>query len=98
MEALATLPNPSAAKDALAPLVSLYREWINQQRQAPQPTLTARRRETTDELLRRASVAADRIEAGIARLQDAHVFEAFRIANRVMARHSRCRSAVRHCA
>ena len=48
--------------------------------------LAGTRRETAEELLRRAGVAADRIEAGIdAARDDADALDAFRIANRAVA-------------
>src|SRR5208282_4842850 len=43
------------------------------------------RKETGDELLRRARIAADRIEAGIDLLGDAQVLVAFQLANRTVA-------------
>jgi hypothetical protein len=93
MEALASLPDAAAARAALEPMVTSYHEWIEGQRQALEPELTPRRRETAEELLRRASVAADRIAAGIALLSDQHVLEAFRIVNRAMAASGRRRQA-----
>jgi hypothetical protein len=48
--------------------------------------MNQQRRETSEELLRLASVAADRIEKGIATLQsDPDALDAFRIANRAVA-------------
>jgi hypothetical protein len=94
METLASISDAGVARSALEPLVIQYREWIEVQRRALEPTLTERRRETADELLRRASVAADRIGAGIALLQNPEVFEAFCIANRVMAAAGRRRQAI----
>jgi hypothetical protein len=94
MEALASMASGGAARSALEPLVPRYRDWIKDQLEDLEPNLTARRRETAEELLRRATVAADRIEAGIALLEDQEVFESFRIANRVMAAAGRRRQAV----
>jgi len=96
MEALASMSDDGTARSALRPLVTQYREWIEAQRRALESALTARRSETADELLRRATVAADRIEAGIALLQDPEAFEAFRIANRAMAAAGRRRQAILH--
>jgi hypothetical protein len=65
MEALGSLADGTAAETALRSLVGQYREWIRK----PRPsiaTLQGSRRETADELLRFAGVAADRIERGIA--------------------------------
>src|SRR5262249_55960342 len=60
------------------------RAWIEKQK-ANIPAKPKRRNETGTELLSRAVVAADRVEAGITLLQDVQVLEAFRIANKVMA-------------
>ncbi len=65
-------------------LVTHYRTWIDQQK-AKVPASPDCRRETATELLLRANVAANRIEAGIELLKDEKVLEAFRIANKVMA-------------
>ena len=92
MEALAALQDGVALKAALQPLVTKYRDWIASQRTAAQ-SLNGRRRETTDEMLQIAGLAADRIEAGIARLvSDPLAFDAFRIANRAMAAAGRRRA------
>src|SRR5262249_5112170 len=84
MEKLAALSNAAVAKAALSALVTQYRAWIEQQK-ANVPARPKRRKETGEELLKRASIAADRIAAGIELLQDEQVLEAFRIANKVMA-------------
>jgi hypothetical protein len=94
MEALGSMPDVAAARAVLDPLVTGYRHWIEEQRLALQQTLTTRRHETARELLRRALVAADRVEAGIALLQEPDVFETFRITNRAMAAASRRRQAI----
>src|SRR5262249_22581842 len=94
MDALASIEGAGTARSSLEALVSGYRAWIEAQRQSLEPTLSTRRRETAQELLRRAGVAADRIEAGIALLQNDDVFDAFRIANRAMAAAGRRRQAV----
>ena len=92
MEELAALPDGPALETALRPLVIQYREWIASQ-QAVAESLTGRRRETTKEMLQIAGLAADRIEAGIARLAaDPVALEAFRIANRAMAAAGRRRA------
>lgn len=94
MEALGAFAESGAAEAALKPLVTHYREWIEAQGQGLEPTLTTKRRETAEELMRRASVAADRLEAGIALLGDQQVFDAFRLANRAMGAAGRRRQAV----
>src|SRR5581483_6800906 len=76
---------------ALSPLVAQYRAWIEEQRRAI-ASLRGKRRETADELLRLASVAADRIERGMAVLgQDADALDALRVANLAVARAMRQR-------
>jgi hypothetical protein len=84
MEKLAELADGAAAKAALSALVAHYRGWIARQT-ANVPTKPRRRKETATELLSRAGIAADRIEAGIELLRDGPMLEAFRIANKVMA-------------
>ena len=79
----------------LEPLVVEYRAWIEGQR-AVLGQLSARRRETAAELLRRADeVAAERIALGIALLgSDAQCRLAFAEANRAMAQAARQRFGV----
>jgi hypothetical protein len=84
MEKLAELPDAAAARAGLSALVTHYRAWIAKQK-ANIPTKHKARHETGTELLKRAEVAADRIEIGISLLQDGQVLEAFRTANKVMA-------------
>ena len=93
MEALAKLADEEDAKSKLGSFVTQYRNWILQQR-AKIPKSPKKRRETADELLRRAETAADRIERGISLLGDAQVLEAFRIANRAMATAAKRRQGV----
>src|SRR5581483_4158660 len=57
MEALGAVADGAAATAALSPLVAQYRAWIEEQRRAI-ASLRGKRRETADELLRLASVAA----------------------------------------
>jgi hypothetical protein len=90
MEKLADLADITAAKAALAELPKLYSTWIEAQRRGA-PTRPQRRADTAAELLKSASRAAKRIEAGIACLADPQVLEAFRLANKVMARSARQR-------
>jgi hypothetical protein len=86
MDALGALADGAAAEAALSPLVAGYRAWIDARR-AGIATLEGTRRETAEELLRLAAVAADRIERGIACLaRDADALDAFRVANRAVAR------------
>ena len=86
METLGELPDGAAAATALKPLVRQYDAWIETQREGLQ-TRTGTRRETAEELLRRAATAAERMAAGIDALaKDEDVLDAFRVANRAVAR------------
>ena len=86
MEVLGGLPDGEAARAALQPLVKSYRAWIELQR-GGLAAHTGERRETAEELLRRAGLAADRIERGIDLLvSDPDALDAFRMANSAVAR------------
>ena len=65
LERLGALAGADATQAALAPLVVQYRRWIDQQRQDI-AGLADERRETAEKLIRRATLAAERIERGIA--------------------------------
>ena len=93
MDALAALPDGAAARQQLGQFVTNYKVWIQTQASAL-GSLSAHRRETAEELLHRANLAADRIDAGIALLEDSQCLEAFRIANRAMAAQGRRRLAL----
>lgn len=83
MENLAAAKDADAVAAMLAALPDRYADWIAEQR-AKRPD-GEQRRQVADRLLHRASVARQRIEAGIACLADPQVLEAFRIANRAVA-------------
>lgn len=93
MDLLAVLKDPADAKAKLNPLVKAYREWIDTQA-TNAPSSPAKRKETGLELLNRARVAANRIQAGIDVLEDPKCLEAFRIANKCMADAARQRQGV----
>ena len=93
MDALATLKDVGEVNAELNPLVTAYREWIKAQG-AGAPTLPAKRKATGEELLNRANVAANRIQAGIDLLADPRCLDAFRIANKCMADAARQRQGV----
>lgn len=87
MDALGALADGTAAAAALRPLVAAYRRWIEDDQPGTLADLNGPRRETAGELLRLAGVAAARIERGIATLEtDADALDAFRVANRAVAR------------
>ena len=86
METLGAVADGAAVEAALRPLAGSYRDWIEVQRHAF-GALDGSRRAVADELLRSADVAAGRIERGIAALAgDDDVLDAFRVANRAVAR------------
>ena len=86
MEVLGSIIDGSAASKALSPLVARYRNWIEEKR-AEIVSLSGGRKATAEQLLRFASVAADRIESGITVLkEDPDLLDAFRVANRAVAR------------
>jgi Helicase conserved C-terminal domain len=96
MEALAELTKETAPAK-LSPLVTHYRNWSGKQEQAVQKdtTLEKSQRETATELIAKANLAAKRMEAGIESLQQPDCLEAFRLANKAMARQARQREAQR---
>ena len=86
MDVLGALIDGSAVSEALSPLVSLYRTWIEKTRVEIE-SLPGTRKETAEQLLRSAGIAADRIESGITVLkEDSDALDAFRVANRAVAR------------
>jgi hypothetical protein len=93
MDALAQLASGEEVRDRVGGFVAQYRQWIAAQR-AKLPQMHEKRKETGEELLRLAGIAADRIEHGIELLADPQSLTAFRIANRVMARAARQRMGV----
>jgi hypothetical protein len=84
MDALAVLSDAAAARQALQDLPKLYRDWIDQQ-QTRLLSLSNRRRDVATALLTEARHAAERIEEGIALLEDARVRDAFRLMNQALA-------------
>ena len=93
MDDLAALPDASAAKAGLQPMVDQYRAWITHQVNQV-GNLAARRKEVVGELKTQATRVASRIEAGIALLADPQCLYAFQIANRAMANAARQRMGV----
>lgn len=86
MDALGALTSGQDSKLRLQPLVDAYRAWIDA-RKRDLPGLAGKRRETAEELLRLAGVAANRIERGIDHLAaDGDALDAFRVANRAVSR------------
>lgn len=85
MEALAAATTPTALREMLHPLVDAYTTWIAEQK-AKAPTTPRHRANIASDLLNRAVIANQRIAAGLQAMNDPLVFEAFCIANRVIAR------------
>ncbi|MFZ9937980.1 MAG: DISARM system helicase DrmA [Luteolibacter sp.] len=94
MERLGNLADVADAQQCLGALVASYQAWIVGQEKNPAVGLTPARQATADDLIMAAKVAAGRIEEGIQSLADPQCLEAFRIANRAMARAARQRFAV----
>jgi hypothetical protein len=92
MEKLAAIEDGADASNRLLALVKHYGTWIEGQKQKHSQKLK-RRQETVDDLLNLTNVVKNRIEAGIASLNDPTVLLAFKLANRVMARAARQRFA-----
>ena len=85
MQALGSLESSAALRAALDPLVAEYRDWI-QSKAGAAPNLGDHHKETAEELLRLAGIAARRIERGIEVLaSDSDALDAFRVANRAVA-------------
>jgi hypothetical protein len=93
MDALSKIRDSAEATAKLMPIVERYRSWIDVQ-STQVPNAPASRRETGEQLLQRARVAANRIEQGIRLLADPSYLEAFRLANKVMAESARRRQGV----
>ena len=92
MRALGSAADGVEVERMLRPIVSEYRSWIDE-READVTQLEEQHRETASELLRLAGLAASRIERGIGVLvSDADAFDAFRVANRAVARALRKRN------
>jgi hypothetical protein len=94
MEVLGELANAAVVRQALGPLVEEYRAWILRQGEAT-GGFAGMRRDTAEELVRQAGVAADRLAEGIRTLEeDAQALDAFRVANRAVARAIRQRIGI----
>ena len=93
MEELANLTDGNDAQDKLGNFVASYRNWIKEQA-ASAPTDPPLRKETSEALLKRAGFAADRIDAGIALLNEPDCLDAFRYVNKAMAAQGRRRLAL----
>lgn len=93
MESLAQLEDGAAALAKMGPLVSLYRGWLDQVQATVDPDHPTRKA-TKVNLLATARAAASRMQKGIESLGDPKVLEAFKLANKAMARAARQRFGV----
>ena len=86
MRALGDLADGEAARKAMSPLVTEYRNWIERCRGLLE-TLPEEHRETAEGLLHQTGIAAARMTRGVDLLAtDADALDAFRIANRAVGR------------
>ncbi len=86
MEAIAAAPDAATVRNQIGGMVNAYARWIAQQQaNAPNDPDHPRRAQVTQDLLQRAGVANQRIESGLAALEDPQVLDAFQIANRAIA-------------
>jgi hypothetical protein len=93
MDELSVLADHADAQANLGAMVAKYRDWLEGQAKVI-PKLPARRAQVAEELIQRARHAARRIQEGIDLLADPNCLEAFRLANRVMAKSARQRQGV----
>lgn len=95
MEALAALPDASALRQGLQPLVTAYEAWIAGQRAIEVDSDL--RRDAQAQLTQKATVALSRIQAGLDLLErDTDVFLAFQLANRAMSMAALARNPERY--
>ncbi|MCC7137594.1 MAG: helicase [Planctomycetes bacterium] len=91
MEALSRATDAATIREGASPLVLLYSAWIDEHARASAQAESHRNARL--QLVEDARRAARRMEEGIDSLSDPKVFEAFRIANRAVARAIRQRAA-----
>ncbi|MEO0373170.1 MAG: hypothetical protein AAF329_00820 [Cyanobacteria bacterium P01_A01_bin.17] len=91
MEALGNARDAEDIRSMVGGMVTAYSIWITQQ-QAAAPKSPQQRADVATELLHRAVTVNERINAGLEALSDPNVLEAFKIANRAIARAIRQRS------
>jgi Helicase conserved C-terminal domain len=88
MEAIAAAKDASTIRRMLGDIVTSYTTWIAEQR-SKAPTKASngspQRARVAQDLLDRAAIANERINAGLAALDDPLIFDAFQIANRAIA-------------
>ena len=83
MEALAGAVSAEAIRGMVGPMITGYAAWIDGElRRLPNDAVRA---QVSRDLMTRAGRARDRIQAGLEALDQPHVLDAFRIANRAIA-------------
>jgi Helicase conserved C-terminal domain len=90
MEEIAKATTSEALQNMLSPMVDAYGDWVQQQ-QVKSPT-EPKRFNVANDLLKRAEIAKNRINAGIQALRDPEIFAAFQIGNRAIATYIRQRA------
>ena len=96
MDILGSLADGAAVEAALRPLVAAYRAWLAGQL-VTSAQLQGTRRETAELLVAHAEIAATRIGRGIDLLvQSPDALDAFRAANRAVARALHTRNGIAH--
>ncbi|MFZ5439858.1 MAG: DISARM system helicase DrmA [Myxococcota bacterium] len=81
MQRLGDASTPDVLLEKLKPLTAAYAAWLDTQR----PSVSPRRKEVADQLLREARVACRRIDDGLELLREPRAFRAFTVANQAMA-------------
>lgn len=92
MEAIANIENHEDLILQMQPLVDQYAQWIEEQKEVI-PKNNQSRNDTGQYLISQAESARLRIKSGIELMKQPDVFEAFKLANKVMAKSSRQRRA-----
>ena len=90
MEALADCESADAVRAKIEPMLDQYAAWIEKQKRT---RVAAYREPVKQDLCDRAGKVLDRFAAGLAALRDEHALQAFRLANRAIARAIRQRLA-----
>jgi hypothetical protein len=92
MASLAACSTADAVRTKLQPMIDAYAAWVKAQAKFS-VNGSKQRKGTLTSLLKNADGACERIADGLKALDDPHVLEAFRVANRVMAAQSTQRSS-----
>ena len=85
METIAEAQTAEAIRDLISPMVTAYGNWIDMQAVPIATRAEDKRPETANHLLQQATRINNRIAAGLQALDEPHILEGFRIANRTIA-------------